>query len=198
MIAQAEGLVDHADVEVGLEDLQLMAVARPAGPAPTTRTATWLYRALSLTACLPSPSSCMRSFTSAGTTCFDGPDEVVVALLEDRGVRVAVDRHDRLGVGDTDHVLDRAGDAQGDIQLRADGGARLADLIDPLREALLDGGPRGPLLHADVQAVLDALHRSPTVCSYLSRLCMPLPPQTMTSTPKFTSAVARSVWMTSN
>src|SRR4051794_32856042 len=51
-----------------------------------------------------------------------------VGELEDRGVRVLVDRHDVLGVLHADLVLDRAGDARGQVQLRRDGLARLTDL----------------------------------------------------------------------
>src|SRR5215203_5947580 len=51
-----------------------------------------------------------------------------VGELEDRGVRVLVDRHDVLRGLHADLVLDRAGDAGRQVQLRRDGLARLADL----------------------------------------------------------------------
>src|SRR3954463_11705062 len=51
-----------------------------------------------------------------------------VGELEDRGVRVLVDRHDVLRGLHADLVLDRARDAGRQVQLRRDGLARLADL----------------------------------------------------------------------
>src|SRR6476619_4311551 len=51
-----------------------------------------------------------------------------VGELEDRGVRVLVDRHDVLRGLHADLVLDRAGDAGGQVELRRDRLAGLADL----------------------------------------------------------------------
>src|SRR3954462_5550313 len=55
-------------------------------------------------------------------------DDAEVGELEDRGVGVLVDRHDVLGALHAHLVLDRAGDARGQVELRRDGLARLADL----------------------------------------------------------------------
>src|SRR5437588_11233894 len=55
-------------------------------------------------------------------------DDPEVRELEDRRVSVLVDRDDVLRGLHTDLVLDRAGDAGREIQLRRDGLARLADL----------------------------------------------------------------------
>src|SRR5688500_16255519 len=55
-------------------------------------------------------------------------DDPEVGELEDRGVGVLVDRHDVLRGLHADLVLDRARDAGGQVQLRGDGLARLADL----------------------------------------------------------------------
>src|SRR3954451_6146677 len=55
-------------------------------------------------------------------------DDAEVGELEDRGVRVLVDRHDVLGVLHADLVLDSSRDARRQVQLRRDGLARLADL----------------------------------------------------------------------
>src|SRR5581483_6877586 len=55
-------------------------------------------------------------------------DDAEVAELEDRGVRILVDRDDDVRVLHADLVLDRARDAEGDVELRRDGLARLADL----------------------------------------------------------------------
>src|SRR3954453_11619773 len=55
-------------------------------------------------------------------------DHAEVGELEDRGVGVLVDGHDVLGGLHADLVLDRARDARGEVQLRRDGLARLADL----------------------------------------------------------------------
>src|SRR3954453_8917792 len=55
-------------------------------------------------------------------------DDAEVGELEDRGVGVLVDRHDVLGALHALLVLYRAGDAGGEVELRRDGLARLADL----------------------------------------------------------------------
>src|SRR5215204_661296 len=55
-------------------------------------------------------------------------DDAEVGELEDRRVRVLVDRDDVLGALHPDLVLDRAGDARGEVELRRDGLAGLADL----------------------------------------------------------------------
>src|SRR5690349_5170122 len=55
-------------------------------------------------------------------------DDAEVGELEDRGVGVLVDGDDVLGPLHADLVLDRAGDARREVQLRGDGLARLADL----------------------------------------------------------------------
>src|SRR5207248_9448937 len=51
-----------------------------------------------------------------------------VAELEDRRVRVFVDRDDRAGALHADLVLDGAGDAESDVELRRHGLAGLTDL----------------------------------------------------------------------
>ena len=55
-------------------------------------------------------------------------DDPEVGELEDRRVRVLVDREDVLGVLHPDLVLDRARDPGGEVQLRRDRLAGLADL----------------------------------------------------------------------
>src|SRR5215204_5894234 len=55
-------------------------------------------------------------------------DHPEVGELEDRGVRVLVDRDDVLRALHADLVLDRAGDARREVELRRDGLPRLADL----------------------------------------------------------------------
>src|SRR5689334_15909103 len=55
-------------------------------------------------------------------------DDAEVGELEDRGVRVLVDRHDVLRGLHADLVLDRARDPGREVELRRDGLARLADL----------------------------------------------------------------------
>src|SRR5450756_68414 len=55
-------------------------------------------------------------------------DDAEVGDLEDRGLGVLVDRDDRLGGLHACPVLDGAGDADRDVQLRRDGLAGLADL----------------------------------------------------------------------
>src|SRR5919206_2171727 len=55
-------------------------------------------------------------------------DDAEVGELEDRGVRVLVDRHDVVRALHADLVLDRARDAGRQVELRRDGLAGLADL----------------------------------------------------------------------
>src|SRR5262245_66612616 len=55
-------------------------------------------------------------------------DDAEVAELEDRGVRVLVDRDDRARALHAYLVLDRAGDAARDVELRRDALPGLADL----------------------------------------------------------------------
>src|SRR6478672_3737820 len=55
-------------------------------------------------------------------------DDAVVRQLEDRRLVVLVDRDDRLGRLHAGPVLDRAGDAERDVQLRGNGLTGLADL----------------------------------------------------------------------
>src|SRR5690606_35980122 len=56
-------------------------------------------------------------------------DDAEVGDLEDRRLRVLVDRHDDPRGLHTGPVLDRAGDPQRDVQLRRDRLAGLADLV---------------------------------------------------------------------
>src|SRR5215210_2333560 len=70
-------------------------------------------------------------------------DDPEVGELEDRGVRVLVDRDDVLRGLHADLVLDRARDARGEIQLRRDGLARLADLGGVGVPARVDHRARG-------------------------------------------------------
>src|SRR6266508_5928982 len=58
----------------------------------------------------------------------DVADDAEIGVLEDRSVRVLVDRDDHARGLHTDLVLDRARDATRDVELRRDGLARLADL----------------------------------------------------------------------
>src|SRR4051794_29797712 len=65
-----------------------------------------------------------------------------VGELEDRGVRVLVDRDDVLGALHADLVLDRARDAGREVQLRRHRLAGLADLARVREPAGVDHGPR--------------------------------------------------------
>jgi hypothetical protein len=63
-----------------------------------------------------------------------------IGRLEDRRIAVLVDRHDAAGVLDARHVLDRAGDADREIQVRRDDLAGLADLHVVGHVARVHGG----------------------------------------------------------
>src|SRR5205823_3961147 len=55
-------------------------------------------------------------------------DDAEIGELEDRSVRILVDRDDHARTLHTDLVLDRARDTAGDVELRRDSFSRLADL----------------------------------------------------------------------
>src|SRR4051812_23130363 len=130
-----------------------LAVARPAVPPPTIATPTSMRSSSSSSSRLMNSSTELTGGgKSAGAGCPLREAIVLAALLglhglgelgqdlveiahdaqvgelEDRGVRVLVDRHDVLGVLHADLVLDGARDARRQVQLRRDGLARLADL----------------------------------------------------------------------
>src|SRR5947209_7740081 len=69
-------------------------------------------------------------------------DDAEVAELEDRRVRVLVDRDDHARALHADLVLDRAADAERDVELRRDDLARLADLRAVRVPAGVDDGAR--------------------------------------------------------
>src|SRR6476619_4082131 len=129
------------------------AVARPAVPPPTMATPTSIRSSSSSSSRLMNSSTgSTGGGKSAGARCplleaivlaallglhglgelgqdlVEVADDAEVGELEDRGVRVLVDRHDVLGVLHADLVLDGARDARREVQLRRDGLARLADL----------------------------------------------------------------------
>src|SRR3954453_22386863 len=86
------------------------------------------------------------------------PDDAEVDELEDRRLLVLVDRDDRLRGLHAGPVLDRAGDAVGDVELRRDRLAGLADLEAVRLPARVDRGARGTHGRAEgVGEVLDGL-----------------------------------------
>src|SRR5688500_8175119 len=127
-----------------------IAQARPAGPPPTIATPTSMR---SSSASVGGPTNSSGGLTGGGNLAGATPPiaaltallglhglgqlghdlvqvahDPEIAELEDRRVRVLVDRDDVLRRLHSDLVLDRARDAGGEIQLRRDGLARLADL----------------------------------------------------------------------
>ena len=80
---------------------------------------------------------------SCGTTVEEVADDAVVDEVEDRGLGVLVDRDDGLRGLHAGAVLDGAGDAGGDVELRGDRLAGLADLVAVRVPAGVDGGARG-------------------------------------------------------
>src|SRR3954471_7304802 len=142
----------------------LIAQARPAGPPPTIAIPTSIrsssgsvgsvtYSAAESTGGGNSPGATgMRR--SAALLRLHGlgelrqdlveiADDPEVGELEDRRVRVLVDREDVLRVLHADLVLDRARDPGREIQLRSDRLARLADLRGVRVPAGVDNGARG-------------------------------------------------------
>ena len=62
--------------------------------------------------------------------------------MEDRGFFVLVDRDDHFGIFHARHVLDRTGDADGDVEFRRNHLSGLADLVVVRHEACIDRGAR--------------------------------------------------------
>ena len=77
-------------------------------------------------------------------------DDGVVGVGQDGGARVGVDRDDVLGAGAAGDVLDGAADAAGQVELRGDLGAGLADLL-LVRAPALRGDHAGHPDHAAEQ-----------------------------------------------
>ena len=83
------------------------------------------------------------SFSSSGRTWKRSADEAVVGDLEDRRLLVLVDGDDDLGILHAGEMLDGAGYAAGDVEVRRDDLAGLADLPVVRRIAGIDGGAAG-------------------------------------------------------
>src|SRR4051812_20847033 len=146
-----------------------LAVARPAVPPPTIAPPTPMTSASRATSRLMnSARGSTGGGKSSGAGCFPLDDDIrsaallrlhglgqlrndlvevahdaEVGELEDRGVGVLVDRHDVLRGLHADLVLDRAGDARREVQLRRDRLAGLADLARVGEPARVDHGARG-------------------------------------------------------
>src|SRR6266446_6106066 len=70
--------------------------------------------------------------------------EAVVGHLEDRRFFVLVDRDDHLGLPHSRQMLNRTRDPDGNVELRCNHLAGLADLVIIGNEARVDRGTRGP------------------------------------------------------
>src|SRR3954463_3795829 len=159
-----------------------MAQARPAGPPPTMATPTSMR---SSSASSGGPTNSFSGWTGGGksigaTDIFGSAallglhclsqlgqdlvqvaDDAQVGELEDRRVLVLVDRDDVLRGLHADLVLDRAGDAGREVELRRDGLAGLADLRGVRVPAGVDdrarGGDRAPERAGELLERLEAL-----------------------------------------
>src|SRR3954454_24767347 len=143
------------------------AQARPAWPPPTIATPTSMrsssgsvggprnsspestgggnsagatLRPFEATALAPLPG--LHGLGELGDDLVEVADDAEIGELEDRGVGVLVDRHDVLGGLHADLVLDGAGDAGGQVELRRDRLAGLADLARVRVPAGVDHGAR--------------------------------------------------------
>src|SRR5690606_32986834 len=74
-------------------------------------------------------SAGVEGFDQLGKDVVNVSDDAEIGDREDRGVRVLVDRHDRLRVLHTDQVLHGTRDAGGDVDVGLHRGAGLADLF---------------------------------------------------------------------
>src|SRR6266576_4876647 len=140
-----------------------MAAARPAGPAPTMSAPTSIRSSGGSEGSATNSSGSKGGGKSAGRTLI-GPtsalprlhelgelrdylmhvaDDAQVGVFEDGRVRVLVDGDDRPGALHPHLVLDRAGDSAGDVELRRDRLACLADLARVRIPPGVDDGARG-------------------------------------------------------
>ena len=101
-------------------------------------------------------------------------DQAVVGDVENRRFGVAVDGHDRPRVLHARQMLHGAGNAQGDVQLRGDDLAGLADLQFVRRDASVDQRPRAAGAPPNTSA------SRPTSRSKSSLLLNARPPETTT------------------
>src|SRR5215212_7035571 len=138
-----------------------IAAASPAGPAPTISTPTSIRSSGASLGAASASSTPNGGGKSAGRTLTRSPrlaganelgqlrDDLVqvannaeIGVLEDRRVRVLVDRDDHVRALHADLVLDRAGDPDGDVELRRHALPGLADLRRVGVPARVDDGPR--------------------------------------------------------
>src|SRR5882724_9515082 len=77
------------------------------------------------------------------------PHDAVIGHLEDRSFLVLVDRHNGLRILHAGKMLDRAGDADGDIEVGRHHLAGLADLVVVRHVAGIDRGTAGPQTRAE-------------------------------------------------
>jgi hypothetical protein len=117
-------------------------------------------------------TSCSSS-TSVGTDLEKIADDAVVGHLEDRRFLVLVDGDDDAAVLHAGEVLDGARDADGDVEVRRDDLAGLADLPVVRHEARVDRGARGA--HRRAELVGERLEHLGEVLAEP----MPRPPETM-------------------
>src|SRR6266508_1248997 len=121
-----------------------IAAESPAGPAPTTRAPTSIRSSGGSegsvmnssgskgggksAAGLSSPSLRFHELGQLGDDLMHVSDDAEVGVFEDRRIRSLVDGDERARALHADLVLDRPGDPAGDVELRRDGLACLADL----------------------------------------------------------------------
>ena len=114
-------------------------------------------------------------------------DDAEVGELEDRGVRVLVDRDDVLRGLHADLVLDRARDARREVQLRRDGLARLADL----RRVRVPAGVDDRAGRGDGGVAAERAGQRPRQSSKPSALPRPRPPAIRMSAPSMSTSAPR-------
>src|SRR5882757_7284520 len=98
----------------------------------------------------PASSAAAKSLDQGGDDLVQVADDGVVGVGQDGGARVGVDGNDVLGAGAAGDVLDGAADAAGQVELRGDLGAGLADLL-LVRAPALRGDHAGHPDHAAEQ-----------------------------------------------
>ncbi len=83
--------------------------------------------------------ACLELFDELGNDGIEVSDDADIRDFENRCGRILVDRDDRIGGLHAGEVLDSAGDADGDVEFRANRLTGLADLVQVGNPACVDG-----------------------------------------------------------
>ena len=113
------------------------------GSLESSEPARAVARPLGMSRAGASAANCGSAASSSGSACAQSATSADIRDLENRRVGILVDRDDRARILDAGQVLDRARDADRDVELRRDDLARLTDLQIVRHEPRVDRRTRG-------------------------------------------------------